>query len=141
MTIEEIQAYILDNFENIKLSSADGNLFFMHPSNDKLPFATILTKDDEYDAVSNLDRDGFYRLNFCIDKEIFKSKFGHLTHKKGLESYMDVGIDFTKEDTLLPHPTYGSMNWVCVVKPSKELFDSIKEYLESSFETLKRNKN
>lgn len=129
MEVEEIQTYILDNFENIKLSSADGNLFFMHPNNDKLPFVTILTKDDEYDSVSNLDRDGFYRLNFRMDKEIFKSKFGNLTNRKGLESYMDVGIDFTKEDTLLPHPTYGSMNWACVVKPSKELFDSIKNYL------------
>lgn len=52
-----------------------------------------------------------------------------------------MGIDFTKVDTLLPHPTYGSMNWVCVVKPSKEIFDSIKAYLESSFDGFKRNKN
>lgn len=141
MSIEEIQTYILDNFENIKLLSADGNLFFMHPSNDKLPFVTILTKDDEYDSMSNLDRDGFYRLNFCIDKETFKSKFGNLTHNKGLEAYMNLGIDFTKADTLLPHPTYGSMNWVCVVKPSIEMFDSIKIYLNSSFESLKRNNN
>ncbi|MGM8363809.1 DUF6194 family protein [Flavobacterium sp. ARAG 55.4] len=36
------------------------------------------------------------------------------------------------------NPTYGSMNWICVINPSKELFDSIKEYLESSFDDFKK---
>ncbi|MCX2679543.1 DUF6194 family protein [Galbibacter sp. EGI 63066] len=141
MTIDEIKSYLLQNFDDLNIVKAKDDLFFMHQDNGKLPFVTLITKDNEYDSVSNLDREGFYRLNFCMDKEAFKSKFGNLTNKKGIEAYMNVGIDFTKEDTLLPHPTYGSMNWVCVVNPSKKTFETIKKDLESSFKILKRNKS
>ena len=139
MTTEEVKSYLLENFKSLNIVKAEEDMFFMHPNNDKLPFVTILTKDNEYDSFSNLDRNGFFRLNFCMDKGTFKSNFGYLTEKKGLEAFINVGIDFTKEDTLLPHPTYGSMNWVCVVNPSEETFMSIIKHLESSFQVLERN--
>jgi Family of unknown function (DUF6194) len=140
MRIEEIKTYIFKNFENVKLVEADGDLFFMYDKNDKLPFATIVTRDNEYDSTSNLNREGFYRINVGLDKDTFNSMFGGLTDKKGFEAYMNLGIDFTKEDTIMPHPTYGAMYWVCVVNPSDETFKTLKKFIELSYHTVTKQK-
>lgn len=136
MTIEAIKTYITQNFEHVNILEAGGDLFFMYEKNDKLPFATIVTKDNEYDTFSNLNREGAYRLNIGVDKETFTPMFGGLTEKKGVEAHLNLGIDFTQEDVLLPHPTYGSMYWVFVVKPSEKTFASLKEYLHISYNKI-----
>lgn len=131
MLISEITDYILKAFDRVNAVESDGDLFFMHQGSDKHPFATIVTKDNEYDNHSKLSREGFYRLNIGLDKETFKPLFGALTDEKGFEAYLNLGIDFAVADTLLPHPTYGTMYWVCVVNPSKTTFEqSLKNYLE-----------
>ncbi|MCD9189461.1 MAG: DUF6194 family protein [Pyrinomonadaceae bacterium] len=139
MTIEEIKDYIFQNFRDINLLEADGDLFFMHKSNDKLPFATIVTGDNEYDNFSNLNREGFFRINIGIDKETFNSMFEGLTSKKGMEAYLDIGIDFTKENIIQPHPTYGNSYWICVVNPSDKLFETLKQYLKISYDKISKN--
>lgn len=136
MTIEEIKAYLFSNFKDLTLLENDDDLFFMHKNNEKLPFVTLVTKDNDYDSVSNLNRDGFFRMNFAIDKETFTSKFGGLTGNKKLEAYMNLEIDFTQQDVIMPHPTYGSMNWICIVNPSKESFQLIKKYLQTAYGKL-----
>lgn len=141
MNINEIKTYIFQNFEHVNVVESDGDLFFMYEKNKKRPFATIVTKDNEYDSTSNLNREGFYRLNVGLDKDTFVPMFGGLTNKKGFEAYLNVGIDFTKEDTILPHPTYGAMYWVCVVNPSKETFKSMKKYLELSYNRVSKKKS
>jgi len=141
MSIEELKTYIIQNFQNVNIVELDGDLFFMYDNNDKLPFATIITKDNEYDSTSNLNREGFYRLNVGLDKDTFVPMFGGLTDEKGFEAYLNLGIDFTKEDTILPHPTYGAMYWVCVVNPSKETFEeSLKKYLGLSYNKVSKKK-
>lgn len=114
MTIEEIKTYLFQNFENINLVDANGDLFFMYGHHDKQPFATIVTRDNEYDSTSNLNREGFFRLNIGLDKKTFDSMFNGITDKKGFEAYLDIGIDFTKEDTRyyliqLTEPCIGSV--------------------------------
>lgn len=140
MNIEDIKTYIFQNFETVNLVEANGDLFFKYDKNDKHPFATIVTRDNEYDSTSNLNREGFYRLNVGLDKNTFNSMFGGLTHKKGFEAYLNLRIDFTKEDTIMPHPTYGAMYWVCVVNPSKEKFKSLRNYLELSYNKVSKKK-
>lgn len=130
MTIAAIKFYITQKFENINVTEVDGDLFFMHNTNDKMPFATIVVKDNEYDNVSNLDREGFFRLNIGIDKDAFMSIFEGVTEKRGIGVYLDSEIDFTKEDTLFPHPVYGSMYWISVVNPSEKTFEGLKGYLD-----------
>jgi len=140
MTIEEIKTFIFQNFENVNLVEANGDLFFMYDNNDKHPFATIITRDNEYDNTSNLNREGFFRLNIGLDKEKFNSMFGGITDKKGFEAYLNLGIDFTKEDLILPHPTYGAMYWICVVNPSNKTFELLKKYLNLSYNKISKNK-
>ena len=110
----------------------------MFDKNDKHPFATIITKDNEYDSTSNLNRERFFRLNVGLDKETFNSMFGGITDKKGLEAYLNLGIDFTKEDVILPHPTYGALYWVCVVNPSNKTFELLKKFLKISFNKISK---
>ena len=136
MTIAAIKTYISQNFEHVNILEASGDLFFMYEKNDKLPFATIVTKDNEYDTFSNLNREGFYRLNIGVDKETFTPLFGGLTEKKGVEAHLNLGIDFTQEDVLLPHPTYGTMYWVCVVWPSEDTFETLKKYLHIAYNKI-----
>ena len=138
MIIEEIKTYIFQNFRNVKLAEADGDLFFMCDKNDKLPFATIITKDNEYDSSSNLNREGFFRLNICLDKETFNSMFGGIAGKKGFEAYMNLGIDFTKEDEILPHPAYGGLYWICVINPSDKTFELLKKSMKISFDKISK---
>lgn len=138
MTIEEIKDYIFLNFKNIKLTKANEDLFFMHENSDKMPFATIVTQDNEYDNFSNLNREGFFRINIGLDRETFSSMFEGMTVKKGLEAYLDLGIDFTKEDIIQPHPTYGSLYWICVVNPSDKTFETLKHYLKISYDKISK---
>ena len=139
MSIEEIKDYIFKNFKDVKLNEANNDLFFMYGDNEKFPFATIVTQDNEYDNFSNLNRNDFFRINIGVDKETFSSMFDGMTNKKGLEAYLDVGIDFTKVDVILPHPTYGSLFWVCVVNPSKKTFETLKAYLKISYEKISKS--
>jgi hypothetical protein len=139
MTIEEIKNYFFQNFKDIKLVEANNDLFFMHENNEKLPFATIITQDNEYDNFSNLNREGFFRINIGLDKEIFNSMFEAITNKKGLEAYLGVGIDFTKKDIIYPHPTYGNLYWICVVNPSDKTFETLKEYMKISYNKISKD--
>ena len=91
----------------------------------RLPLATIVTNDD-HDRASQLERDGAFR---GIEKETYRSLFGPQPAGYGDENGLDTGHDYTQRDTLLPHPVYASMCWVCVVNPSKATFESLKSLL------------
>jgi hypothetical protein len=138
MTIEEIKNYIIENFEKVRVFEKDGSYFFIYDTNDKFPFATIVTADDDYDNASNLNREGLYRLNIGIDKRIFEVLFKNLPRKTGFKAYMDSGIDFTEVDKVFPHPVYGAMYWISVINPSDDTFQSLKEYLALSFSKVSK---
>lgn len=141
MTIEELKSFILKKFDKVNIVEFEGDLFFIYDNNKKNPFATIVTSDNEYDNTSNLNREGFYRLNIGLDKETFLSLFGGLTKEKGFEAYMNLGIDFTQKDKLLPHPTYGAMYWVCIVNPSEMTLENLlRDYLEISYNKIAKKK-
>jgi hypothetical protein len=142
MQIEELKSYILETFEKVNIAESNGDMFFIYDKNDKQPFATIVTQDNEYDNTSNLNREGFYRLNIGLDKETFSPMFGSLTKEKGFEAYLNLGIDFTQENTVLPHPHYGTMYWVCIVNPSKDILENtLKNYLEVAYHKVAKKNN
>ena len=51
---------------NVSVHDSTGDLFFFRVDEQKFPFATIVTHDDPYDGLSNLDRPGVFRLNFPL---------------------------------------------------------------------------
>jgi hypothetical protein len=92
-------------------------------------FATLKTSDDDYDRASNLDRPGVFRLNIGVSKATFLERFGQKPEKIGVGDGSDIGGDFTALDTLLPHPVYASMGWVCILNPSEGTFLTVVQPL------------
>lgn len=144
MTIEQITGSILQTFkDSYFVQSDDGDYFFMYGEDKRFPFATIVTHDDAYDNVSNLNREGFFRLNIGTNRESFDNMFATIPSTpihRGIGGYLNSGIDFTQEDTLFPHPVYGTMHWISVVNPSTKTFDSLLPHLKIAYETaIRRN--
>src|SRR4051812_19394014 len=91
--------YILQTFSNVETETNFGYTFYFYGSDHRLPFATLISSDNEYDRVSNLDRRGVFRLNIGVSKQTFQSLFG--TAPVDINNY-----DFRALDTVMPHPEY-----------------------------------
>jgi hypothetical protein len=128
----EISKYILDSFYGVNVITASGNSFFFFDPENKIPFITIVT-NNEYDDVSDLDRESVYRLNVGISKQSYQKLF-RTERPDGTEIAHVEGHDFTALDTLMPHPAYGRMYWVCVLNPSETTFEAIKPLLKEAYE-------
>lgn len=76
MTEDAITEHFIDLLAGGHFQVADDDTFFFHNSDNKFPFATLVTKDSEFDNASNLDRPGVFRLNIGVGKETFHALFG-----------------------------------------------------------------
>jgi Family of unknown function (DUF6194) len=102
----------------------------------KMPFATIVTKDYEsFDCDSKLNRGGLYRLNIEVGKEKFESLFGF---KSGELEQNRSKFDFTSIDQFFPHPIYGQNGWVSIINPQDESMGGIHALLDFSLERALR---
>ncbi|PLC01867.1 hypothetical protein CY658_30535 [Variovorax sp. RO1] len=120
MTEDDITQHIIDTLGGGHFEVADDNTFFFHGADNKFPFATIVTKDNDFDSASNLNRPGVFRLNVGVGKETFRALFGDAEPS---------GIDYTALDRLMPHPVYAKMYWVSVINPSAATFEAVKPLL------------
>ena len=85
----------------------------------RFPFCTLVT-GDRYDAASFLDRDAHtYRVNLGVDRRSYEELFSRAPRQAVGQEVLDTGFDYTATDTLLPHPFYAPMHWVCVVNPGE----------------------
>ena len=120
MTEDDITQHLIDMLGGGHFEVADDNTFFFHGADNKFPFATIVTKDNEFDSASKLNRPGVFRLNVGVGKESFRALFGEQP---------PVDIDYTAIDRLMPHPVYAKMHWVSVINPSAATFETVKPLL------------
>jgi hypothetical protein len=142
MEIQEVKDFIIQIFNNTYCQEHEGDFFFFYGSEVKFPFATIVTKDNDYDNVSNLNRPGVFRLNVGVSKETFKTLFGHLESKAGLGGFLESGIDFTELNKIMPHPIYGNQYWISILNPGEETFqNNIATYLSEAYEKAVRNES
>lgn len=122
-----VEKYILNSFEGVETTTAFGYTMFFYRSDHRLPFATMISSDTDYDRASNLNRPGVYRLNIGVGKRTFQSLFG--------KGKIDVDIyDFTALDVILPHPDYSSQNFVCVLSPTDATFQRVRPLLAEAYE-------
>lgn len=129
--------YITGAFDAVEQVETDGNRFFFYDPAHKFPFATIVTSN-LYDRASDLDRPGVYRLNIGLGREAWVALFGPPTKgtpgDHGLGSGSDTAWDFTALDTVMPHPVYGRMHWICVLNPSDATFETVKTHLAEAYD-------
>jgi erythromycin esterase-like protein len=95
-----------------------GDRFFSIGSDGRRPFATIVEGDvPGFDEESRLDRPGIFRLNIDIGREEFQRRFG--CSPRELPDHRQ-GIDFARPDEVLPHPSYGTYGWACILNPTPQ---------------------
>jgi hypothetical protein len=138
MRIEDIENYIIKNFDDIHpLNSWGEKSFFLNP-NKKLKrgtyFATLKTKDGENDNSSFLDRDNVFRLNMGITKEFYLSLFSHIPERPAKGCFIKGDYNFQKLNTILPHPIYAWMGWICVLNPDSRTFEECKNLLNNAYD-------
>lgn len=129
MNEDSITQYITGTFTGVETAVAEGYTFFFYGSDHRLPFATLATKDDEYDRASNLDRPSVFRLNIGVSKDTYRSLFGPQPSRPGADGVVNTGHDFTTLNQLLPHPVYAPQAWVCVLSPSDATFQEVVQPL------------
>ena len=94
---------------------------------------TVKEKDGANDRASGLDREGVFRVNLGLRKETYRQRFGELPKRPPKGGVVELPCDFTALDTLLPHPVYAWMGWVCVLNPSAETFGALKPLVEEAY--------
>ncbi|HUR61653.1 MAG TPA: DUF6194 family protein [Candidatus Thermoplasmatota archaeon] len=137
VTPATIRAHVEATCPGTKVSQDEGSLFFIHdprrdlPPNRQVPFAT-LTVSDKYDPGSDLARRGYFRLNIGVRPGTYQARFGALPPFPK-DGGIVPGHDYTRVDTLLPHPIYAAMGWVCVVQPSPATWEQAKPMLAEAY--------
>lgn len=117
---------------DVQLNGAD-HFFIYDPERtfegvQRIPFATLTTRD-EYDRVSDLDREGIFRLNFGVSKDSYLAIMGEECPRPGADGLVPYAGDYTALDTFMPHPYYGPMHWICILNPGAVSFERIKPLL------------
>src|SRR5215216_4678581 len=131
MNESSVVDYITKTFPGVETTTDFGYTFFFYKSDRKLPFATLISSDQDYDHISNLDRPGVFRLNIGVSKQTFQSLFG--IAKIDVNSY-----DFTALDVIMPHPEYAQHHFICVLSPSEATFERLRLLLAEAYDIAVR---
>jgi hypothetical protein len=99
MNEASITQYITDTFDGVNPVDAWGDTFFFYnPDNvqpDEIYFATLKSKDDDYDRASNLNRPSTFRLNISLSKATFPHLFDSRPSRPSAEGAVDPNVDLS----------------------------------------------
>jgi hypothetical protein len=133
MELDLVKTFITTTFEGSYFMESDGDLFFFYGEDNKFPFATVVTKDNEFDNNSDLNRPGVYRLNISVDKTTFQSLFEGINARSGIGGFAQSGLDFTALNRIMPHPMYGNLYWICILNPEEDSLELLRPYLSEGY--------
>ncbi|WP_237065847.1 DUF6194 family protein [Microbulbifer guangxiensis] len=137
MHTDEIADYLASHYEGLIPVDAWGERSFFYNPEKRLPrgiyFATLKEKDGENDRASDLGREGVFRFNFGISRATYESVLGPKPSRPVAGGVVDTGHDFRRLNTLMPHPVYGWMSWVCILNPERGSFENLLPLLEESY--------
>ena len=119
MNQAEVEGFVA-GLENVEREENFGYSFFFVGDDHRLSFVTIANSDNEYDNVSNLSRDGVFRINIGVSRETFKN----LIPGPGSDP-----VDYSVLNTFLPHPEYSRQNFICILNPSDENVEVTKKLI------------
>ncbi|MEZ4668542.1 MAG: DUF6194 family protein [Anaerolineae bacterium] len=135
MNQSEVEAFVA-RLDNVQRDENYGYIFFFIGDDHQRGFVTIANSDNEYDSVSNLNRDGVFRVNIGVSKATYKSVIGSATIER---------VDFTALNEFLPHPDYWKQHYVCILNPTAENEELTKELIIEAHSIaanrLKRKRN
>lgn len=138
MNADRLLTTTIDRYDNVVMTSAWGEQGLFYNPDNKLArgtyFLTVKDYDSENDTASKLDRDGVYRANFALRPDTYRSLFGDQPPRPTAGHLCETGSDYSRLDTLLPHPTYAWASWVCVLSPTAETFDGLSALVDEAYE-------
>lgn len=138
LNADHILKYCLDTFDGTALVESWGERGIFYNPNHVLKrgvyVLTIKEKDGENDKGSNLNREGFYRVNIGLRKPTFKEMFDTIPLRPKAGCIVDMDCDFTAIDTVLPHPVYAWMGWISILNPSDGTFDKLKPLIQEAYD-------
>lgn len=133
MTVDEISDFVQALGGVLTLSPAEGDgtpeiawgdRFFYYAPDGVVPpgqpFATIVTKDYPGEPAADLE-EGVFRVNVDAGRR----------DQAGAENP-------SLRDTVMPHPVYAHLGWVCVVQPGERTGAELKELLQTAHEAAQR---
>lgn len=95
------------------------------------PFATVVTKTYPGEEASRLDRPGAFRVNVAAGRELFAEYTGFAPRD------LPESTEPTVDDSVIAHPTYGSLAWLAVVNPGPATEDDVRRLLRSAWESAR----
>ena len=108
MNQSEVEAFV-SNLDNVQRDDSYGYAMYFVGDEHLVPFVSVASSDNEYDSVSNLNREGVYRINIGVGRETFDTLVGNMKSED---------IDYAALDVLMPHPEYAKQHFVCILNPS-----------------------
>ena len=119
MTQAEVEAFVAE-LENVQREENFGYSFFFVGDDHRLSFVTIANSDNDFDNVSNLNREGVFRVNIGVSKETFKNLIAESSSEP---------VDYSVLNVFLPHPDYARQHFVCILNPSNENVEATKKLI------------
>lgn len=122
MTQAEVEAFVAE-LENVQREENFGYSFFFVGDDHRLPFVTLANSDNDFDNVSNLNREGVFRINIGVSKETFKKLIAEPRSEL---------VDYSALDVFLPHPDYSRQHFICILNPSGENVETTKKLIREA---------
>lgn len=122
MSLQKIESYITESLENVQRLESLGYSLFFYGNDHILPFVSIAKSDNEYDGVSNLNRDGVFRVNIGVSKETFNRLFNDPKKE----------WDYTKLNSFMPHPHYSAQHFICILNPVEEKLEETIAFISEA---------
>lgn len=119
MTQSDVEAFVA-SLANVQREDNYGYAFFFVGDDHRLAFVTIGYEDNEFDTVSNLNREGVFRVNIGISKATFESLLGDTSTDD---------VDYAVLNVFLPHPHYAKQHFISILNPSGENADVTKQLI------------
>lgn len=119
MNQSEVEGFIA-KLDDVQQETNFGYTFFFVGDDHRLPFVTLADSDNEYDSVSNLNREGVFRINIGVSNATFESLLAHSPSEH---------IDYSALNVFLPHPEYAKQHFVCILNPAQENVEITKQLI------------
>ena len=119
MTQDEVEEFVAE-LENVQREENFGYSFFFVGNDHRLPFVTLANSDQDFDNVSNLNREGVFRVNIGVSKETFTNLIGTSSSEPA---------DYSVLNVFLPHPDYARQHFVCILNPSGDNVETTRQLI------------
>ncbi len=117
MNPSEVEQFVA-NLDNVQHEENFGYAFFFVGDDHLVPFVSIADSDNAYDSVSNLNREGVFRINIGVSRATFNTLLADSSAEN---------VDYSALNVFLPHPEYAKQNFVCILNPSGENVEITKK--------------